>query len=338
MTAPVTATIKLEMPNQGHLFEHLKENAKYANPTNVIDRGMGEGKTVIICGAGPSLADQHDLLRTMPAHQVWGCNSALPYLADRRLPVTHGITVDMSEEMYTDPYEWQRTFPVRYLVASGVMPELIQHLRKANRAYRMFHSYLGIPNPEGWHPPDGWTPPEPNMNTYEMYLYQTIYPPTVQVGYGLNTVPRAICLALWMEYKRIVVLGADCACAPTGTPMPHDIDSPEYVPWLESLRLYADGRTPAKYGPNAVMSQGILEGRFWHTRPDMLISMRHLVDLEKRYPQTIELVGDTLPNAAKRMDQTWWDQLPNLNGAAGVEGFHLNVPPSLDNSEEVSHG
>ena len=104
------------------------------------------------------------------------------------------------------------------------------------------------------------------MNTYEMYLYQTIYPPTVQVGYGLNTVPRAICLALWMEYKRIVVLGADCACAPTGTPMPHDIDSPEYVPWLESLRLYADGRTPAKYGPNAVMSQGILEGRFWHTR------------------------------------------------------------------------
>src|SRR5439155_13296624 len=64
-------------------------------------------------------------------------------------------------------------------------------------------------------------------------------------------------------------------CAPTGTPMPHDIDSPEYVPWLESLRLYADGRTPAKYGPTAVMSQGILEGRFWHTRPDMLISMRH---------------------------------------------------------------
>src|SRR5882757_804708 len=118
MTAPVQATIQLEMPNQDYLLDHLKQNAKYAK--QVVLQNQALGKRLVICGAGPSLADSHEQIRKTPAHQVWAANSALPYLVDNKLPVTHGITVDMSEEMFTDPYEWQRTFPVRYLVSSGV--------------------------------------------------------------------------------------------------------------------------------------------------------------------------------------------------------------------------
>jgi hypothetical protein len=335
MTAP-TATIKLEMPNQSGLLEHLKANARWATPKNVIQKNAGDGKRVVICGAGPSIADNHAAIRTTPAHQVWGANSGLTYLVDHGLPVTHGITVDASPEMYTDVNEWQRTFPgIIYLVSSGVDPLLIPHLRKANRPYRIFHSYLGVQNPEGWIKPASWTPPAPGMDGLEMYLYQTIYPPTVQVGYGLNTVPRAICLALWMGFKTITVFGADCACAPGAGSMPA-LNGADYTAWLETLKLYPDGRsdpvqgTPAKYGPNAVMSQGQIGGRWWHTRPDMLISAQHLVHLALMYPGRVVLMGDTLPNALLAMPSeerdTYMKTMPNLNGKGAVEGFGLNLP------------
>jgi len=333
MTLPVSATIQLEMPNQNFLFEHIKANAKYG--TDVIRLAEAKGKRVIICGSGPSLAHEHETLKQTLAHQIWAANSALPYLVKHKLPVTHGITVDMSVEMVDDPAEWLETFPVTYLCSSGVHPRLIPHLKAHNRRVRMFHSYLGIKNPEGWVAPDTWKPPQEVragvqvdlFRTYEMYLYQHIYPGTVQVGYGLNTVPRAICLALWMEFKEIVVFGADCACAPDAELMPTAND-PNYPAWLESLKLYADGRSPAKYGPNAVMSQGIIEGRVWHTRPDMLISAGHIVDLVHRY-LNIRLVGDTLPNAMLTLPdgtrEDFFQKLPKLNGSGGVEGFGLNI-------------
>jgi 6-hydroxymethylpterin diphosphokinase MptE-like protein len=311
------------MPNQDFLYDHLKANAKYATPKNVIHKGEGKGKHLVICGAGPSLADSHTELKQTKAHQVWAANSALTYLVEHDLPVTHGVTVDMSEDMFTDPREWQTTHPVKYLVSSGVHPDLIPRLLKDGRTIRLFHSYLGIHNPEGWLPPAHWTPPAEGMNTYEMYLYQTIYPPTVQVGYGLNTVPRAICLALWMEFKSITVFGADCACRPDQALMPQQ-DASGYLPWLESLQLYADGRTPAKYGPQAVMTQGILNGRTWHTRPDMIISAQHLVHMARAYPQ-LHLMGDTLPNALLTMPEDYLRTMPNLTGEGAVSGFGVNA-------------
>lgn len=340
MTAPeITVTVSLEMPNQDHLFEHIKTNARYGR--EVIGPHSADGKRLVICGAGPSIAQQHDAIRTTPAHQVWGCNSALPYLRDHGLPVTHGITVDMSEEMFTDVNEWQRTFPVTYLVSSGVHPKLIPHLKKDNRRVKMFHSFLGIKDPEGWTPPPDWIAPrdfEKNhpdqFRTYEMYLYTHRYPPTVQVGYGLNTVPRAICLALWMGFKQITVFGADCAVAPDRDPMP-PTDDPGYVPWLKSLKLYPDGRadptqsTPAKYGDNAVMCEGLILGRRWHTRPDMLVSAKHLVDLVGLYPDRLTLMGDTLPNAILGLPPAergaYLKTIPTLTGKGSVAGFRLTT-------------
>lgn len=319
---PNGATVQLQMPNQDHLFEHVQENRQYC--TKVVPPDFCEGKTVVICGAGPSLALHHDEIRSIKAHMVWACNSALPYMVKHDMRPTHGVTVDQSPEMYTQ--DWKETYNLKYLISSGVSPDLVRHLLAAKRDIRFFHSYLGIPNPEGWTRPLGWQPPihQPNAG-YEMWLYQTLWPATVQVGYGLNSVPRAICLAMWAKAKKIIVYGADCACAPDQTEMPA-ADTDDYVPWLKTLKLYADGRNPAEcYGDKALMAEGRIDGRLWHTRPDMLISARHMYDLVRMYPQ-IELRGDTLPNAIKDKTPEWLDvNIPRLNGSGAVEGFGLKT-------------
>jgi len=308
VSEPVLQVCQLTMPNMAHLYTHIKENAPYA--TRMVQPDQCKGKTVAICGAGASLADNLDMV---PTTHVWACNSALPYLAGRGARVTHGFCIDQGEEML-EPHEWGNAYDVQYLIASSVHPKLVRHLLTAKRKLTWFHSYLGIPEP------DHWVSPLEDTPNYEMYLYRTIYPTSVQVGYGLNAVPRAVCLALFMGYKRIYVYGADCACAPNGPPM-HALDCPQYVPWMERLRMYADGRTAAWYGPKSAIAEAVLDGKRWHTRAYMVISARHLVDLQKTYPGRIEFVGDTLVNASRDKDAEFWDAMPTLTGLGKVEQF-----------------
>jgi len=355
MTLP-KVTCQLLMGGGEKLYDQIIANAPFAK--QLVRKDSHTGKTVVICGAGPSLAEHLEWIQKTPAHQVWACNSALPYLMDHHLPVSHGITVDQNIEML-GPNEWQRTFPVTYLVASSIIPELRQHLLTAKRKLVWFHNYLGIPDPDGWHPDPLWK--SECGYSYEMWLYQSKYPPTVQVGYGLNTVPRAVCLALWMGFKKVYVVGADSAAAPDGPPMPLP-GTPEYQEWLHQIPLYADGRTVADaYGETAIMAEGRINGRRWHTRTDMLITAKHLLDLDllyatmpndyerwstaNVYPPTfanrrVELLGDTLPNALRDQTPDFYEKLPRLVGGGQVEGFGLHPQAeaqwqaTLDNQPE----
>ena len=156
-----------------------------------------------------------------------------------------------------------------------------------------------------------------------MQLYRTLFKPSVQVGYGLNSVPRAICLALWMGYSKINVYGADCAALPGAEPMPTTAHE-EYPAWLETVQMYADGRTALINGPQAVMVEGLIDDRRWHTRADMLITARHMVDLKRAFPDRVELMGDTLPNAIMHKDAEWFSKMPNLTGSGQISGFQMH--------------
>ena len=298
---------QLRMPNLMHLYDHIRANAAHGLP--VVHGASGAGKTVAICGAGPSLRQAKITAR---ADEVWACNSALPYLMDRGDRVTHAVGIDQGTAML-DPKEWGRTFDVQYYVASSVHPSLVTHLLDAERDVTVFHSYLGIPDPEGW------APPKPGL-AHEMYLYQTLYPESVQVGHGLNSVPRAICLALYLGFTKIIVYGADCACAPDGPPMPEYL-TPAYAEWMTQIVMYADGRSAATHGQDAIMAEAEIDGTRWHTRPDMVISARHMVDLTRNYPGRITLVGRTLPTVFARQSSDWWDRLPALTGVGLVKNF-----------------
>jgi hypothetical protein len=274
-----------------------------------------EGKSVSICGAGPSLQD-HEIANT---DQVWACNSALPYLKEKGIRVTHGLCIDQGEEMLG---EWDKTYSVTYLLSSTVNPKLTEHLIAHKRKIVWFHNYCGIPNSEGY---------EGDVSE-EMDLYRKLFPTSLQVGHGLNAVPRAVCLALALGMT-IKVYGADCAARPDQPKMP-PIDSPDYEDWMKNLVLYADGRNALDcYGKHSPFAEAPdIKGRRWHTRPDMVISATHLLDLERTYPGRIELIGDTLPNALRGIDEN----LPRLTPQGEVEGFGRAYEPEIETALEAA--
>lgn len=278
------------------LFENIIANASMSPDMVTADSRVG--RSVNICGAGPSLAEYRPAYWN--TNEIWACNSALPYMKNRGLRVTHGFAIDQSEGMLDD---WRETYDITYLLASSVSPKLVEHLK--GRYVRFFHSYLGIPDPEG-------------EKDYESRLYSTLYPTSVRVGHGLNSVPRAVCLALAMGFSDIRVYGADCAALPNQPEMPETGES-GYWEWMQNVTLYADGRKASVYG-QSVMCEGVIDGRRWTTRADMVISAMHLLELQQAFPDRITLVGDTLPNALRGKDKAFWSRSPKL-GDGEVTNF-----------------
>jgi hypothetical protein len=301
------------MSEQDTFFDQIKENAAWG-PT-MLTANSRVGQSLVICGAGPSLADHwHEI---PAADEVWACNSALPYLMDRGVGVTHGFTIHQTRTMF-EATEWgDRVFPVHYYLASSVHPELVRHIQAAGRPISMFHSLLGIDNPSDWE----------GSGSYEMWLYTDakIFKTSISANYGLNAVPRGICLALAMGFTDIRVYGADCAARPNAPPA-SAVDDDDYPDWLDRLVFYPDGRTGRVFGDRAVMTEATIDGTRWVTRPDMVMSAWHLVDLAHTYPG-ITYIGNTLVNAIINKGEAFWDRLPKMlgRGQVGNFGFHGDV-------------
>lgn len=125
---------------------HNFESFIFANALvceRVVEERSAVGQTVVICGAGPSLAETVDKWVQM-GDQVWGCNSAAIWLYEHGYPVTHAFTIDqtphMIDELYTAP-------PVEYLLATSVHPGLPKWLLAHDRTIRFFHNYVGLHKP-----------------------------------------------------------------------------------------------------------------------------------------------------------------------------------------------
>lgn len=332
-----TITCVMELPETGAaLFGHIRRNARYAKTMVGATANEYAGQTVAICGAGPSLRDYHTT--PQPAtDQVWACNSALPYLMNHGVRVTHAIGIDQGEGMLED---WARTFDVTYMIASSVHPRLVKHLRNHHRRLQWFHNYLGIPDPPDWVKPDicvvcqhveagaheghAYTP-----LTYEIWLYQNLYQASCIPAYGLNVVARAIGVALYLGFSKIMVYGSDCAARVDGPSMPNAVDPDAYAAWMKEIVVYADGRTAFDvYGPKGVMIEASgpnLGWRRWHTRGDMLVTARHLTVIVNTNADRVQLVGDILPNALMDWTPTQWEDVPDMDGKGAITGFHLKT-------------
>lgn len=303
-------------------------------PESVIREGEGRGKHVVICGAGPSLAETAaDWCDRDDVDHVWGINSALPWLVERGHRVTHGITVDQQPQMLT---EWASVPDVEYLLATTVHPHLSELLLGEGRRVRWFHNFVGITD----HPPVGYalcracetvsahgsvTCPacgsegiDDRVMPFEHWMYSALYPPTVVTGGGLTSGTRAIELARWMGYERITVLGQDCAMRTKGR-MPTEIaeGSPEHMAWLrENTVMHADGGHALASGATAVTMGAEIDGRWWESKPDMIISAVWLVRLARHDPR-VTLVGDTFPNALMDKDDAFLARMPTMTDAEG---------------------
>lgn len=232
----------------------------------VVQHNEAEGQHIVICGAGPSLADHARRFCRRGFDQLWGCNSALLWLIDNGYHPTHGYTIDQTPHMVE---EWYEAPDVKYLVASSIHPHLTEWLQSKNRDVTFFHNFVGMqeePVKYGYchacdavHSPGSETGPcqkcggelEVRAMAYEDWVYLALYPPTTRTGSGLNSVSRAIDLAIFMGAGRITVLGADCALRIKSRPV-GEIGTPEYMKWLkEEAIMHADGSDPLRSGATA---------------------------------------------------------------------------------------
>jgi hypothetical protein len=152
------------------------------------------GKTVAICGAGPSLREAYKAIRK--ADHVWGCNRAAHWLVKKNWKITHGFAIDSSPAMFEDA--WKEPPGVDdFILATSVDPRLTDHLLEHGKRVRFFHSVRGKVDDE-------------------FKLYALMYQPAPVCGRGLNVVNRAVDLARFLDYRRIYVCGADNALGRAG--------------------------------------------------------------------------------------------------------------------------
>ena len=153
--------------------------------------GSKRGKSLLIAGAGPSLATLGHEFATHSG-EVWATNSALAWCLSKGYRVDRAVAIDASPRMVTEV--WPDPWPGEYLLATSVNPVLTAHLLAAGASVTQFHSAR-------------------SGSGDEFNLYRTLYPPTFIAGRGLNVVNRAAELAAWLGYARIKLVGIDHAYA-----------------------------------------------------------------------------------------------------------------------------
>lgn len=311
-------TIQLHSPMSDNMGPFIVGNAEHAH--RVVKQGDAEGKVLVICGAGPSLRD-HAAEYCPKGDEVWGVNSALPWLYENGHKVTHGITVDQTPMVLK---EWVTAPPVEYLLASSVHPHLVEYLMGSMRDITFFHSFVNVKRPPvAWEDEHGKT----QVASYEDWLYMLLYEGTCRAGSGLNSATRAVDVAVYRGFAKIYLLGADSAMR-VSEPMPESVkEGPERErqAWLAAhTEFHADGGSAVTNGQTSLTMTGVVGGRSWTTKPDLLISAVQIARWLRPggLPQ-LEVVGDVLPNyLAKEPD----DIIARLPGFLDSDGKVIQLP------------
>jgi hypothetical protein len=296
----------------------------------VVQPKSAEGQHIVICGAGPSLAETAEEWCPQ-GDQVWGCNSAATWLYEQGHKVTHAITVDQQPAMCE---EWASAPPLEYLLASTVHPHLTDFLHSKERRTHFFHNYVGIRerdvelcdcgHAEGAHETGPCLQCEcqayvPKTMPFEDWMYALLYEPTIKVGSGLNTATRAIDVAYFMGASKITLLGADCAMR-IKERCPKDVKfgTPEHTRWLEdNTIMHANGGHALASGATPVTLGAEIDGRWWESKPDLIISAVWLVHMARALDGILNIQGDTLPNALLTKPPEFLDRLPTIVDSEG---------------------
>jgi len=283
----------------------------HATQHHVVRPNEAKGQHLVICGAGPSLRE-HAAEWCPKADQVWGCNSALPWLAEHGkrhgYKPTHGFSVDQTPSMLK---EWYSAPDVEYLIASSTHPHLAEYLIGRGRTVRFFNNYVGIKGADVQFKDDAIP--------YEDWMYCVLFPPTIRAGSGLNSVNRAIDVAEFMGFDRITVLGADCALRlkrpkPTGM----TFGDRAHRRWLEKhTMMHVNGSSATVNGQSPLTLGGEIDGRYWETKPDMIVSAVWLEMTRRKLNGQLQIIGDTLPNALRDKPEEFLRRLPSLTNAKG---------------------
>lgn len=288
--------IKFHNPFFHLLGQHIVSSANRRLP--MMARDSHKGENVIVCGSAPSLVKANTLNRirnhVKKGWKIVACKEAIELLRKRNIPVHYSVSMDPTDTQHLKTY---LDDGITYLIASSCHPTLFDHVINGGRACRVFHSACG------WN--GNVRNPQTNQTVHitETDLYKNMFPNADVMCGGFTVVNRALSCAKYMGFEKVVLAGADFG-------------------WREKSSYYAKGAKQKAGNEGIEMTdQGLVDGKPWLTRPDLLASAVSIAKLKKK-GQIFGIWGDSLAaSLAKRDDQF-------LESCCQIGGNHApQVPP-----------
>jgi hypothetical protein len=254
-------------------YERNIRNAAALNLPCIKKDQFTDKPIVIVAGSGPTLTDPEVLADI----RAWVDKGAIIFACKAAIKILYdaGFTVDYAVSM--DPGA-HIAAPNKIYKAPGTT-----HIIASSSDPELFE-YLKDEKVMIFHSATGYKD--------EVKLYNELFETSTCMGGGYNVVNRAVSAAFFMGAGKIVLAGTDCG-------------------WRKDQEMYADG--PAHRAGVDMSDHGIVDGREWMTRPDMLASGVALAKLAKKREGDIVFLGDTLPSKLVLKDDAFLDTCASFN-------------------------
>ena len=302
----MTVSIDFRNPESGNLGRHISSAAERRLPM-VEKNCLATARGAVICGLGPSLQKPAVLNQVRQYAKrgwiVFGLKEALTFLAENRIRPHYSANMDPTV------HEVGRTpvlDGVTYCLASSCHPDLYDHVLGRGGAVQVFHSACGYVETKcdpgflidlgadqqavvlgeyGLSTTEGYDfSPIVVARLDEVAVYRRQYPNADTMCGGFTVGNRAVALAKYMGVEKIVVAGLDFG-------------------WRDGEAYYAEFCRAAPLRDVLMHDDGKVDGRPWHTRPDLLASAKDIA-LRVKAGEVVVL-GDSLAASLAKHDEDY---------------------------------
>lgn len=267
--------LPLRNPHQDILHLNIRAAAKSGLP--LVKKNCCAGRNAILLATGYSLTKPETLEKIrkyakFPNNKIIALKEALRVCRENDIRADYSVSMDPGErqatEMKTPIYPG-----VTYMVASSCHPSLFEHLR--DQKVEVFHSACGAKDPET------------GENEDEMYL--RLWTGHIDVmGGGFTVLNRAVMLSHYMGFNKKIMIGADMG-------------------WRDGEDHYfagAYGLNGNHSGPD-INDGGVIDGRNWNTKMDMLASAADLALAIKHKRWNLHVEGDSLIRSLSKRSEAF---------------------------------
>jgi hypothetical protein len=303
-------TIRFQNTETNHLGDYIRAAAARGLP--LIERDSHtEARGAVVCGLGGSL-QKPSVLRQVRAKakagwRVFALKEAIGFLREKNIPVHYSVNMDPTtrEVPRTPVHEG-----VTYCLASSCHPELYDSIISQGGDARVYHSacgYTKIKFDPGfvmeltdqqksivlgnfvYATDDGceFCPVAVGV-VDEVAHYRELFGNGDTMCGGFTVGNRAVALAHYMGFPHILAAGLDFG-------------------WRDGGTYYAEFCKAEPLRDVFMHDDGKVDGRPWHTRPDLLASAVDLARKARRGMVTI--IGDSLAASLAKRDDEYLDRV-----------------------------
>lgn len=270
--------VKFCNPHSDKFVDHIRNAHTTGYPLIKANELQSKDGVAIVIGSGPSLKDPAVMAQIRELKKngatIFACKAAIKYVNDRGAKPDYGVSIDPGHHIAC-PEKITKVKGVTHILATVSNPALFDYMKETNEDVMLFHSACGCPD--------------------ELNLYKELWGKKQDVlGGGFNVVNRAVTIAQYMGFETIYLAGADGG-------------------WRDDQNFYCDEKCPISGKKVNMTDHGLVDGKIWHTAPDMLASSVAIARIAKKNPDRFFFIGDMLPASLSRHGDAFLKQCANMS-------------------------